>query len=333
MKQISSISINGLIGKCGHLEVFLGFAPAKILFECSFADVLNEDTGMGYQRPINSIHSRSFSQYISQKGTSTIPLTFNLRPDLTKYWSLKKLKNGSATLTIESGTPCLAQVDCQHRLGNMADSEIPFAFMTYIGLDMRSEMALFNIINSKAKGLSSSLTDYHQTRLIDDLAKEAPHLLIAKRLNEEQGSPWYKMVRYGGESSSGLMRRTSFRMLQGTIRKALKRIQDAGINDLEIQYRIIVEYWNAIRRVFPEDWRNHRHTLLTKGVGLYALMELLGDLVSIIKPGQLSEEWFAQKLKLLLPSISWSSRGMFSNVGGKKGAHEVYHTLKEIIFK
>jgi len=122
-------------------------------------------------------------------------------------------------------------------------------------------------------------------------------------------------------------------MLQGTIRKALKRIQDAGINDLEIQYRIIVEYWNAIRRVFPEDWRNHRHTLLTKGVGLYALMELLGDLVSIIKPGQLSEEWFAQKLKLLLPSISWSSRGMFSNVGGKKGAHEVYHTLKEIIFK
>ena len=75
-------------------------------------------------------------------------------------------------------------------------------------------MALFNVINSKAKGLSSSLTDYHQTRLMNDLAQEAPHLLLAKRLNEDNNSPWYKMIRCGGESTSGLMRRTSFRMMQ-----------------------------------------------------------------------------------------------------------------------
>jgi hypothetical protein len=31
-------------------EVFLGFAPANILHSLSFADVLDEDTGRGYQR-------------------------------------------------------------------------------------------------------------------------------------------------------------------------------------------------------------------------------------------------------------------------------------------
>ena len=65
-------------------------------------------------------------------------------------------------------------------------------------------MALFNIINSRAKGLSSSLTDYHESNLLSDLAKEAPHLFIARRLNEDPDLPWYRLIRYGGERTSGL---------------------------------------------------------------------------------------------------------------------------------
>jgi len=103
MKKLSSISINGIIGKCGNLEVFLGFAPANILYSYSFADILNEDTGIGYQRPKNLTHSHSFRQYILQPGTSTIPLTFNLRPDLSRYWSLKREKAGNALLTLKPG--------------------------------------------------------------------------------------------------------------------------------------------------------------------------------------------------------------------------------------
>lgn len=333
MKKISSISINGIIGKCGNLEVFLGFARANILYSCSFADILNEDTGNGYQRPKNPTHSRSFRQYILQPGTSTIPLTFNLRPDLARYWSLKKEKTGSALLTIKLGRACLAQVDCQHRLGDMADTDIPFAFMSYIGLNLRTEMALFNIINSKAKGLSSSLTDFHQTRLIDELAQVAPHLLLAKRLNEDQKSPWYKMVRCGGESTSGNMRRTSFRMLQSTIRKAIRRMREIGITNIESQYQIILGYWQAIRKVFPNEWNNPRHSLLTKGIGLYSLMELLCDLVSVSEEAGLDEEWFVQKLQLLVPSVDWNSKGMFADAGGRKGAHQIYNVLKKAILK
>jgi DNA sulfur modification protein DndB len=333
MKNLSSIIIKGIIGKCGNLEVFLGFAPANILYSHSFADILNEDTATGYQRPKNPTHSRSFRQYILQPGTSTIPLTFNLRPDLSRHWSLKKEKTGTALLVLKPGSACLAQVDCQHRLGDMSDTEVPFAFMTFIGLDLRAEMALFTIINSKARGLSSSLTDFHLTRLIDDLAQEAPHLLIAKRLNEDQKSPWYKMVRCGGESTSGLMRRTSFRMLQSTIRKVLKPMQESNITAIETQYQIIFDYWHAICKVFPKEWANHRHSLLTKGVGLYALMELLCDFVKISNEEELDKTWFIQKLQPLVSSIDWSSNGMFADAGGRKGAHEVYQALRKTISK
>ena len=59
-------------------------------------------------------------------------------------------------------------MDCQHRLGALGDSDVSLAFMSYIGLSLREEMALFTIINSKAKGLSSSLTDFHESNLIND---------------------------------------------------------------------------------------------------------------------------------------------------------------------
>ncbi|NIN63837.1 MAG: hypothetical protein GTO63_03810, partial [Anaerolineae bacterium] len=103
------------------------------------------------------------------------PLTFNLRKELAGAWELRRRTNGRADLLIRPGVRCLAQVDCQHRLGELYDSEVPLAFMAFIGLDLRTEMGLFVIINSKAKGLSSSLTDFHESNLINDLAAEAPH--------------------------------------------------------------------------------------------------------------------------------------------------------------
>ena len=51
----------------------------------------------------------------------------------------------------------MAQVDCQHRLGHLSDLPIMLPFMCFIGLTEREEMEVFNVINSKAKGLSTSL--------------------------------------------------------------------------------------------------------------------------------------------------------------------------------
>lgn len=38
----------------------MGFAPANLLHSLSFADVLNEDTGEGYQRKFSRKHSLDF---------------------------------------------------------------------------------------------------------------------------------------------------------------------------------------------------------------------------------------------------------------------------------
>lgn len=99
----STVNISGILGYCGYQEVFLGFAPANLLWKTSFADVLNEDTGEGYQRPYNKQHSISFKEYISRQHSSTIPLTFNLRKDFKKYWVVqRKQKSKQAVLVLDS---------------------------------------------------------------------------------------------------------------------------------------------------------------------------------------------------------------------------------------
>lgn len=329
MKNNTAIFLSGILGKAGQLEVFIGFAPAGLLSKISFPDVLNEDTGDGYQRPYNKAHSADFRNYILRPGSSTPPLTFNLRKEYSDNWEIQKGANNAANLVLRTDKKCMTQVDCQHRLGELSESNISMAFMAYIGLDLRQEMAIFNVINSKAKGLSSSLTDYHESKLLNDLAAEAPHLFISRRLNEDPTSPWHRLVRYGGETTSGLKRRTSFRMMQKTVQAFLSQTKSIFQASLENKYAVVLNFWKAVRSIFDKEWDDHRSHLITKGIGLYGLMKLLGDIVKKHPEGDFTVEYFMQILSPLKAEFDWSSHGRFAFVGGKKGVQDVYQALKK----
>src|SRR5579885_2987650 len=129
-------------------EVFLGFAPAKVLYALSFADVLDEDTGRGYQRRFNPAHSLDFRKYIQQEKSSTIPLTFNARARNDGAWRVDRDSAAHACLIIaDDRVKVLTQVDCQHRLGYLNDLPLELPFMCFLGLTEREEMEIFNVIN------------------------------------------------------------------------------------------------------------------------------------------------------------------------------------------
>ena len=321
------LSISGMVGMCGDRQVFMGFAPAKTLHLVSFADTLNEDTGIGYQRPRDRRHSLDFRRYINTPGASTIPLTFNLRQDLQDFWRIET-KGAGAVLRIKSDTACLAQVDCQHRLGELADSDVNLAFMAFIGLDLRGEMAMFTTINSKVRGLHSSLTDFHQSNLVENLVKDAPYLYLARQLNENCVSPWFQMIRYGGETSSGLRRRTSLRMMQTAIRHLLVRIRAVDGYSVMGVLDLLFNYWGAVATVFDAEWQSPRESLLTKGVGLHAMTELLGTLVQKNKRLNIGRDEFIVVLKSLKGNVDWGRKGTFADAGGRKGATAAHEKLR-----
>jgi DGQHR domain-containing protein len=325
---------------CGQLPVVLGVAPAADLFLVSFADVLDEAKDEGYQRPIDSQHSREFRAYIERQGATTIPLTFNLRGADGDGWTLSHADaNGTAVLKIRRPSPgvpaVLAQVDCQHRLGMMGDSSIPLTFQCFLGLTPREEMSIFNVINGKAKGLSSSLLDYHTTKLTPDLATVQVDLYIAKMLNDDSDSVWHGKVKLGGKATQGSTRRISLRGLQTATKLLLQRCPfgpSSQVSPLD-QYQIVRDFWSAVAAVWPHAWTQPRTHLLVKGVGVTALSMLAGDIITSVLSRQqrANTETFVSFLSPLV-GVDWSTGGTFKGLGGRHGASEAHQLLAARLF-
>lgn len=330
-KTSGAAELRCIVGQSAGKEVLLGFAPASLLYSLSFADVLNEDTGRGYQRRINPQHSLDFRRYIQQAGSSTIPLTFNLRPMPVGIWRIRKTASGSATLEIAPAQRVLAQVDCQHRLGHIADIDIDLPFMCFIGLTEREEMEVFNVINSKARGLSSSLLDFHDAQLASDLGAERPELYISLFMRRETSSPWHNQLDLGGTSTSGMTRRASLRIFQKAVKQFLSRTKVLDGRSVDEAAHMVLDFWTAVVTVLPAQWQNPRHHMLTKGVGVYALMEIAADIYSDTPKNRTCDrKYLIAALSDFAPDFNWSSNGPLKGLGGQGGVKKAVEIIRAV---
>lgn len=325
----SVINIKGIQGFSGGVNSFLGFAPANILYATSYIDVLDEQSGNGYQRRFNDRHSLDFRHYIQESSSTTIPLTFNLRPVHSEHWKIQG-EGADSELLIVVDEKVLSQVDCQHRLGYLADLDITLPFIAFIGLSEKQEMAIFNVINSKAKGLPGSLLDFHETKLVEDIEKVKPELVIAVRLNDDQASPWYKMLDLGGERTSGIQRRASLRTMQKAIRVFIRSISMNNPLAHEVLYEVVLSFWKAVVTVLPDEWDAPRKHMLCKGIGVYSLMAIAADMY--LTKTELEHlkwyEYFRTKLGSFATTFDWSNQGPLKGLGGEAGVKQATEILR-----
>lgn len=330
--MVDNFEIKGIIGHCGDREVFIGFATASELSQISFPDTLDEVSGMGYQRRFHRQHSLEFKRYIQQPGATTIPLTFNLRPD-RKGWALRRAAHSASLVVDAHANPVMAQVDCQHRIGYLRECQIPFAFMSYIGLSIEEEMEIFRIINGKAKGLSGSLLDFTEVRLVeDDLKTVRPELFLALVLHEDQRSPWYQRLDLGGNRTTGPMRIASLRTMQKGARRFLR---EAGLSNMSVNdstATLLIDFWRAITVVLPKQWNQPRQHMLSKGIGVYCLMSLAGELYreSIAVRSVCDIDYFITTLSDFVHTIDWSNKGPLMGYGGASGADVALALLRQV---
>lgn len=322
-------------GESADRPVLLGFASARTLSDISIADVLDEDTKTGYQRRFSPTHSLDFRRYIQQPGSTTIPLTFNLRPDQdtggVPAWKIVSASKGTRLIIRADAGKVLSQVDCQHRLGRIGDLDILLPFMCFVGLSEREELEIFTIINSKAKGIRGSLLDYHAAKMAEDLSHERPELMIALHLNAAEDSPWYRRLDLGGKPTLGMTRRASLRMMQQAVKRFLteSRAISSGTPPEEIA-RVASDFWCAVASVLPTQWNDTRRHYLTKGVGVYALMGLLADFWKEAdgNTALLGRPYFEAMLSDFALDFDWSTHGPLKGLGGVSGAHEAHEKLR-----
>jgi DGQHR domain-containing protein len=316
-------------GASAGREVLLGFASARDLHDSSFADVLDEVTGRGYQRRFSPQHSLDFRRYIQKPGSTTIPLTFNLRPRKDGAWSVRHGPKGTYELVLQNGARVLSQVDCQHRLGYLADQDIELPFMCFIGLDERDETMIFDVINGKAKGLSKSLLDFHDAQLSENLSEERPELFIALFLNSDATSPWYQRLDLGGEATSGLERRASLRTMQKAAKQFFKRVRGQGPITAEDAALAVRNFWIAVVELLPLSFSKPRSFLVTKGIGVYALMEIAADMVCEHPQTVPQPSYFASMLGDFVPDFDWTNAGPLRGLGGQGGVKEALSIIRD----
>lgn len=327
---MSDLHLNGMLGKSGGLDVFLGFAQSSLLHSISIADVLDEESGKGYQRRFNEKHSLDFRKYIQERKSTTIPLTFNLRPSRNQNWTIVT-RGKNTTLVIDSDTPSLYQVDCQHRLGFLSDLDVELPFMVFIGLTPREEMRVFNTINGKAKGLSSSLLDFHDAKLALDLGEERPELFIALRLNDDEESPWFKNLDLGGKKTTGMNRRASLRTMQKGVKRFLHETEILTAQSPEIAYKYLLDFWVSITVVLDAEWLVPRKHFITKGIGVYSLNSIAADIYTDgVREGEMINQRFLMKeLSDFVTDFDWSNEGPLKGLGGGAGVQETVNMLRK----
>jgi len=216
----------------------------------------------------------------------------------------------------------------------MADSEIPLTFQCFLGLTPMQEMAVFNIINGKARGLNPSLLDYHATKLTPNVGDIRLELYIAKRLQDDSASVWRGRVKMGGKATQGTHRPVSLRGLQVATKALLQncRLGASTQHPLE-KYLVVRDFWASVTEVWATAWRQPRTHLLTKGVGVNALSLLAADIYEAL----LEEKRAADMLGFLaylrrLAAIDWSTTGLFRGLGGRHGANGAHTLLKKQLF-
>jgi DNA sulfur modification protein DndB len=317
-------------GLSADREVLLGFAPARLLALLSFADTLDEDTGRGYQRRFNAKHSLDFRKYIQEPSSSTIPLTFNLRPRNDSGWRIQDAGGDRAVLLVRPDAgKVLVQVDCQHRLGYLSDVDVSLPFMSFIGLDVREEMEIFSVINSKAKGLSNSLLDFHDASLSADLGQDRPELFVALQLSSNTESPWYKQLDLGGAATSGLMRRASLRTMQKAVKRFLSQTKILKTETPETAAEVVIAFWASLAFVLREEWNSPRSFLINKGIGVYALMTIAADLYEENSGKPCDKKYFTTKLSDFLNNLDWSRNGPMKGLGGEGGVSKAVELIRQ----
>jgi hypothetical protein len=91
------------------------------------------------------------------------------------------------------------------------------------------------------------------------------------------------------------------------------------------------DFWSALALVLPEAFSKPRKSLVTKGIGVYALSELAADIILECGDGvRCDSTYFSSALGEFAPLVDWSGDGPLAGLGGEGGARRAAEILRQL---
>lgn len=339
-KKIKTLICPAVRAKVFGVNVYRGFARLCDLADISRADIYDQHKNpKGTQRNLNQAHARDAYEYVKNKDLGFWPEVFlcarkndvvTFRPISQELPDLGHIEIDIKTIQ-KSQSIAISRVDGNHRLhyGDGAESgytriEKLVSFCLAHDLSRDEEIQLFKDINKNQKPMNTSHLDGIEVRLTpeEELKRRNPELYIAQRLHRDPKSPLHGRVYEGGKKPVGVD--IPLRGLKTGIEYMLTRsTQLPRLADAEAQYRVIRNYFDAVKHWQPKAWASPKEYILLRGSGLWAICFIgahvidrallqdhfnAKDMISILKSGK---EW------------DWSRKGDFIGLGGRGGASEI----------
>jgi len=347
-----------------NTTVYRGFASIKDIATISAPDTYKQDSNPdGLQRDLKEKHARDGYRYalLAQKALDQPRLwpevILNVRDPsvidepshVDEHPNLFKIVVHEDRIDKNLERPQISRTDGNHRLfygeghplydGQPLDISTPFSLT--IGLTALQEAALFVDINDNLMRMNTSHLQHLLGRVTESelLASEKPTVWIANKLVEDYKSPFHGIVYLGGEKEKvqGLERRINLAALRTGVEMILKQsIKLRDVEEIEDKCVIIRTYWNAVAKVFSQEWADSKNYLLLRGFGVWSMSIVGADIIDRcvnrgIPPSQLEDEMVAY-LRQTSGAVDWDkNEGDVRNYGGRLGAAALAGKMRQYL--
>lgn len=312
----SNIAIENVIqSKMRGRVSYQGFVSSQIAINFSYSKLYNDPSGKGYQRPIDKRRCKDFANYLSQgEDALYTPILLNASGNWEFYAYDIQRPNFGRLICKKKAT----LMDGQHRLGGIkeyiseTDSTLNVPFLAFHNLDDDEEVKLFDVINTKAKGIGTSLSRY-LNRNNDEISWIATNLILKPE------SPFFSKGTLIGKRT-----REKNITLQNlySIVKLLTKKSDLDKLSKEKKLNLVLFYFNAIKELFPEEWKDNKLYRMTHVTCLNALA-MAGN--TVINNNYLTKSQQPDSVKITnllsnLNEIDWSVNSDLRYLKGAAGS-------------
>lgn len=304
---------------------------------------------LGYQRPEVYSHIEEIRSYLETSSPmipNGIVIAFNssveFRPSSSKRLTTDYSRMGSLRIPLASnGAPRAGfVVDGQQRLAAIREAHIesfPIFVNAFITDDVRKQTEQFILVNSTKplpKGLLYELLPSTDARLPTQLHRRRLPSQLLERLNHDDRSPLYHMVRTPTSPEGVIKDNSVLKMLSNSLSDGALfryRAADGGGPDVDTMFALLCEFWSAVKQVFAEAWGlNTRRSRLMHGAGIVAVGNLMDHLVAKHRGRTLpSARFFAKHLALVAPDCAWT-RGTWKIPKNRRKWNEIQNTRQDV---
>lgn len=312
----SNIAIENVIqSKMRGRVAYQGFVSSQVAVNFSYSKLYNDPSGKGYQRPINVKRCHDFANYLSQGEDSLYtPILLNAAGHWEFHAYDKQRPNLGRLICKKKAT----LMDGQHRLGGIkeyiseTDTTLNVPFLAFHYLDEDEEIKLFDVINTKAKGIGTSLSRY-LNRDNDDISWVATNLILKPE------SPFFSKGTLTGKRSKE--KNITLQNLYNMVKLLIKKSELDKLSK-EKKLNLCLFYFNTIKELFPDEWEDNKLYRMTHITCLNALA-IAGN--KIINENYLAKSQQPDSVKIAqilmnLKEIDWLSTGDLRYLKGAAGS-------------